>query len=119
LFVPDSNGMVTLSQPNFVKYFAPDVDKNKAKVMAAVQGPSDQGRFAWKSGPPAWKQKPSWYVVAGKDEIISPDIEEFCAKRMNARRVVKVPGSSHAVMVSHPKEVAAVIMAAAMAVARK
>ncbi|KAF9310132.1 hypothetical protein BG003_008884 [Podila horticola] len=119
LFVPDSNGMVTLSQPNFVKYFAPDVDKTKAKVMAAVQGPSDQGRFVWKSGPPAWKQKPSWYVVAGNDQIIQPELEMFCAQRMKAKKVVKVPGSSHAVMVSHPKEVAALIMEAAKAVAPK
>ncbi|KAG0016875.1 hypothetical protein BGZ81_011018 [Podila clonocystis] len=119
LFVPDSNGMVTISQPNFVKYFAPDVDKKKAKVMAAVQGPTDQGRFAWKSGPPAWKQKPSWYVVAGNDQAIQPELQMFCAQRMKAKKIVNVPGSSHAVMVSHPKEVAAVIMAAAKAVVPK
>ncbi|KAG0021496.1 hypothetical protein BGZ82_011324 [Podila clonocystis] len=111
--------MVTLSQPNFVKYDTPDVDKKKARVMAAVQGPSDQGRFVWKSGSPAWKQKPSWYVVAGNDQAIQPELQMFCAKRMKAKKIVKVPGSSHAVMVSHPKEVAAVIMAAAKAVAPK
>ncbi|KAG0041298.1 hypothetical protein BGZ83_002038, partial [Gryganskiella cystojenkinii] len=119
LFVPDSAGRVTLSQPNFVKYFAPDVDKTKARVMAAVQGPSDGARFAWKSGPPAWKEKPSWYVVAGNDQIINPDIEAFCAQRMKAKKVVKVAGASHAVMVSHPKEVAALIIEAAKAVTPK
>ncbi|KAF9302526.1 hypothetical protein BGZ74_005228 [Mortierella antarctica] len=117
LFVPDSAGRVILSQPNFVKYFAPDVDKKKAMVMAAVQGPSDQGRFSWKSGPPAWKQKPSWHVVAGGDQIIQPELEMFCAQRMKSKKTVKVPGASHAVMVSHPKVVAAMIVVAAKAVA--
>ncbi|KAF9310133.1 hypothetical protein BG003_008885 [Podila horticola] len=117
LFVPDSAGRVMLSQPDFVEYFAPDVEKTKAKVMAAVQGPCDQGRYVWKSGPSAWKQKPSWHVVAGNDQIIQPELEMFCAKRMNAKKVVNVPGASHAVMVSHPKAVAAVILAAAKAVA--
>lgn len=117
LFVPDSAGRVILSQPNFVKYFAPDVDKKKAMVMAAVQGPSDQGRFSWKSGPPAWKQKPSWHVVAGSDQIIQPELEMFCAHRMKSKKTVKVPGASHAVMVSHPKVVAAMIVVAAKAVA--
>ncbi|KAG0055415.1 hypothetical protein BGZ83_008689 [Gryganskiella cystojenkinii] len=119
LFVPDSAGRVTLSQPNFVKYFAPDVNKTKARVMAAAQGPCDQGRFVWKSGPPTWKAKPSWHVVAGNDQIINPDIQVFGAKRMKAKKVVRVPGSSHAVMVSHPKEVAALILEAAKAVASK
>lgn len=119
LFVPDSAGRLILSQPNFVKYFAPDVKKVHAKVMAAVQGPCDSGRYTWKSGSPAWKQKPSWHVVAGNDQIISPDLEKFCAKRMGSKKIVKVAGASHAVMVSHPKAVAAVIIVAAKAVASK
>ncbi|KAF9386707.1 hypothetical protein CPB97_003411 [Podila verticillata] len=119
LFVPDSAGRAILSQPNFVKYFAPDINKVKAKVMAAVQGPFDSGRFTWQSGPPAWKQKPSWYVVSGNDQIIQPKVELFCAKRMKAKKIVKVPGASHAVMVSHPKVVAALVMEAAKAVAPK
>ncbi|KAI9237744.1 MAG: Alpha/Beta hydrolase protein, partial [Podila humilis] len=113
LFVPDSAGRLILSQPNFVKYFAPDVNKVKAKVMAAVQGPCDAPRFTWQSGPPAWKQKPSWHIVSGNDQIINPDVEEFCAKRMGAKKIVKVAGASHAVMVSHPKVVAALIIEAA------
>lgn len=119
VFVPDSAGRVTLSQPNFVKYFAPDVDVQKARVMAAVQGPSDGARFAWKSGPPAWKHKPSYYIVSEHDQIIQPELELFCAERMKAKKIVKVPGASHAVMVSHPKEVANLILEAAHAVAHK
>ncbi|GJJ76155.1 hypothetical protein EMPS_08514 [Entomortierella parvispora] len=119
LFKPDSAGRVTLSQPDFVKYFAPDVGAEKARIMAAVQGPSDGARFGWKSGPVAWKQKPSWYIVAEHDQIIQPELELWCAERMKAKKIVKVPGASHAVMVSHPKEVANVILeAAASAVAQ-
>ncbi|KAG0021497.1 hypothetical protein BGZ82_011325 [Podila clonocystis] len=119
LFVPDSAGRVTLSQPDFCKYFCPDVDVAKARVMAAVQGPSDGARFAWKSGPPAWKEKPAWCIVAEHDQIIQPELELFCAERMKAKKIVKVPGSSHAVMVSHPKVVADTILEAARAVAPK
>lgn len=119
LVVPDSNGRVIFSEPDFVKYFAPDVPKAQAKVMAAVQGPSDTARYAWKSGPAAWKQKPSWAVISGNDQIINPAVEEYGAKRMNAKRVVKIPGASHAPMVSHPKTVAALIMEAAKSVTSK
>lgn len=115
-FVPDSAGRLTLSQPDFVKYFAPDVEAQKARIMAAVQGPSDGARFAWKSGPPAWKQKPSYCIVAEHDQIIQPELELFCAERMKAKKIVKVPGASHAVMVSHTKEVADLIIEAARAV---
>ncbi|KAG0041095.1 hypothetical protein BGZ83_002362 [Gryganskiella cystojenkinii] len=119
LMVPDSNGRVILSEPNFVKYFAPDVPTAQAKVMAAVQGPSDTARFMWKSGPAAWKQKPSWAVVSGNDQIINPAVEEFCAKRMKAKKMVKIPGASHAALVSRPKIVAALILEAANSVASK
>jgi len=80
--------------------------------MAAVQGPADAARFTFKSGPPAWREHPSWYVVAAADGIINPELERWMAKRMDAR-TTSVPAASHAVMVSHPREVANVIFAAA------
>ncbi|KAF8952665.1 hypothetical protein BGZ52_004666 [Haplosporangium bisporale] len=119
VFVPDSAGRVTLSKPDFIKYFCPDVDLTKAHVMAVVQGSSDGARFAWKSGPPAWKEKPAWCIVSEHDQIIQPELELFCAERMKAKRIVKVHGASHAVMVSHPKVVAETILEAARASAPK
>jgi pimeloyl-ACP methyl ester carboxylesterase len=83
--------------------------------MAAVQKPLGINSFTAKSGPPAWKHIPSWYMVATNDHMILPQAEEFMAKRMGAE--VRKVASSHALMVSHSKEVADLITAAADAVA--
>ncbi|KAF9932451.1 hypothetical protein FBU30_008154 [Linnemannia zychae] len=116
-FVADGSGRLTLPQDLFVQYFAPDVDKTEAKVMAAAQGPCDAARFGYVSGPPAWKEHPSYYIVSEHDQIIQPEMEAFFAERMKAKKTVKIP-ASHAVMVSHPKEVAALILEAAAAAAK-
>ncbi|KAF9940977.1 hypothetical protein BGZ67_006215 [Mortierella alpina] len=117
-FINDTMGRLILPQDKFLTYFCPDVEKNEAKVMAAVQGPCDAARFGYTSGAPAWKEHPSYYIVAEKDQIINPKMEAFFAKRMKGKKTITVPGSSHAVMVSHPKEVVAVILEAAKAVAQ-
>jgi len=91
--------------------FAADADPVEARVMAAVQKPLSINSFIAKSGPPAWKHLPSWYMVATEDQMIPPQAEQFMAKRMGAT-VRKVP-ASHAAMVSHPKEVAELITLAA------
>jgi len=110
--VVDKNGFFAFPQDQFPRLFAQDVDPVEARVLAAVQGPSDAARFSFKSGPPAWREYPSWLVVAEADGIIHPDLERWMAKRMEAT-TTSVPGASHAVMVSHPREVANVILAAA------
>ena len=61
---------------------------------------------------PAWKLKPSWYLVAKDDKTINPDLERMYAEHAHSRKV-EVEGASHAVYVSHPKEVAALIEEAA------
>lgn len=111
-FVFDPQGRVTLSQEDYVKYFAPDLPEGQARINAATQGPSDGARFAWESGSPAWKDVPSWYVVAGNDQIINPKLEAGCAERMGATTTV-VDGASHSVMLSHPDDVVKVILEAA------
>src|SRR5437660_4851412 len=108
---PDENGFLWIDQDGFAKAFAADADPIEARVMAAVQKPLSINSFAAKSGPPAWKHLPSWYMVATEDQMIPPQAEEFMAKRMGAT-VRKVP-ASHAGMVSHPKEVAELITLAA------
>ena len=62
---------------------------------------------------PAWRSKPSWMLVAGTDRTINPDLERWYAKRANSH-TVEVPGASHSVYVSRPKEVAALIEDAAL-----
>ncbi|KAG0310376.1 hypothetical protein BGZ97_012600 [Linnemannia gamsii] len=111
-FVSDSAGRVTLPQDLYVKYFAPDVDKKEALILAATQGPFDTVRFGLTAGPPAWRDRPSYYLVCEKDQIIQPEMEAWFAERMNAKKTVKLP-ASHAVLVSYPKEVADLILEAA------
>src|ERR1700737_5534212 len=110
--VVDKNGFFAFPQDQFPRLFAQDVDPVEARVMAAVQGPADAARFAFKSGPTAWREHPTWYVVAEADGIINPECERWMAERMDAK-TTSVPGASHAVMVSHPRDVASVILSAA------
>jgi pimeloyl-ACP methyl ester carboxylesterase len=104
---PDANGFLWIDRDGFAKAFAADVDPVEASVMAAVQRPLSANSFTGKSGPPAWKHLPSWYMVATDDQMIPPQAEELMAKRMGA--TVRKVASSHAAMVSHPKEVADLI----------
>ena len=66
----------------------------------------------------AWRTKPSWMLVAGKDRTIHPDLERWYAKRANSH-TVEIPGASHVVYVSRPAEVAALIQEAASTLSKK
>ena len=83
--------------------------------MAAEQRPLTLEASNDKSGPPAWKSLPSWYMVAKSDHAIPPEAERFMAKRAGSQ-TVEVEGS-HAVMVAHPDEVTELIEAAVAGVA--
>ena len=113
---PDEHGFLWIDRDGFAKAFAADVDPIEARVMAAVQKPLSMNSFTGRSGPPAWKQIPSWYMVATEDQMIPPQAEEFMAKRMGAE--VRKVASSHAAMVSHPKEAADLITQAAEAIVK-
>jgi len=65
----------------------------------------------------AWRSKPSWMLVAAKDRTINPDLERWYATRAHSH-TTEVPGASHSVYVSHPKEVADLIESAARAVSK-
>ena len=106
----DKQGFGWLSEDDFVKHFAGDVDPTKAKVMYAVQQPLAGPAFTQVMDTPSWKTLPSWYLVATNDEAIPPDAERQFAKRMGAT-TVEVP-SGHLAMVSHPKDVAELIESA-------
>lgn len=115
---PDARGFLWLDPQGFVDYFAADVDPIQAQVLASVQKPifaaSLVGDQAF--GTPSWSLLPSWYLVATDDQMIPPDAERFMAQRMGAT-VVEV-ASSHVPMVSHPDDVANLIMQAAEATAQ-
>jgi pimeloyl-ACP methyl ester carboxylesterase len=109
----DDRGFAWLSEDDFTNHFAADVDPTKSKVMFAVQQPLAASAFNDVMGVPAWRSLPSWYLVASEDQAIPPEAERMFAQRMSAK-VTEVP-SSHVAMVSHPKEVARLVQAAAQA----
>lgn len=100
----------------FPQVFAADIDPVQARIMAVVQRPTGFGCLNEKSGTPAWKKVPSWYLVSENDKTINPDAERWMAQRINAH-TTSLP-SSHASPVSHPREVANAILAAVEATAK-
>jgi pimeloyl-ACP methyl ester carboxylesterase len=113
-FAPDSNGNWWIDQEHFVADFAADIPPEKAWFMAISQVPISGEAFTHKVSKPAWKTKPTWYMVAAKDRSINPDQERMMAKRAKAR-TVEVP-SSHVAYMSHPKEAVKLIEEAATSV---
>jgi pimeloyl-ACP methyl ester carboxylesterase len=111
LLVFDSGGFAYLNPEMFPQAFAQDVNATEAETMAAVQKPANQSLFTAPSGPPAWKQLPTWFAVSEGDRIIPPDAERMFAQRMNATTISL--NSSHASPVSHPDEIAQLILDAA------
>ena len=109
--VQNHDGITTLSEDAFLKYFANGVEPAKAKELYAEQGPTAASLFAGKTTAAAWHSKPSFYAVSKDDQTISPDLERFLAKRMNATTVELDAG--HLSLVSKSKEVADLILAAA------
>ena len=95
----------------FPASFAGDVDPEKASFMADSQVPWGVEALNGKISEPAWKSKPSWYLVTTDDKMIPPDAQRSMSKRAGST-VVEVKGS-HAVYVSQPKPVAALIVQAA------
>lgn len=107
----DSGGFLWLSTDAILNDFAPDLPKSEASLVAATQGPWFSGCADDKLNDAAWHSKPSWFVVTEKDRMISPDLQEQMAKRIGAK-ITRVD-SSHVAMLSHPQEVADVIIKAA------
>lgn len=106
------DGFTYLDPAQFPKLFAPDLPRAQAEFEARAQILTSARVFSTPVTSPAWRVKPSWALVAGADQIISPDLERMYAKRAQSH-VVEVPGASHSVYESHPKEVAALIEEAA------
>lgn len=109
--VQNHDGITTLSEESFLKYFANGVPHAKAEVLYAEQGPTAAALFGDRTTVAAWHTKPSFYAVSKQDQTISPDLERFLAKRMNATTVELDAG--HLSLVSRSKEVADLILAAA------
>jgi pimeloyl-ACP methyl ester carboxylesterase len=104
----DSGKFAYLNQTAFPNAFVQDIDPSEASIMAVVQKPIHESALLAQSGPPAWKQIPSWFQISENDRIIPPDAERTFAERMNATTISL--NSSHASLVSHPDEVAQLIL---------
>ncbi|MGV2068818.1 alpha/beta fold hydrolase [Agrobacterium sp. 22-226-1] len=109
--LPPVDGFLFLDKSKFAQSFAADVRPDLATFMASSQVPWGVGALEGPVTSPAWKAKPSWYLVATDDKMIPPDAQRGMAKRASAK-TVEIPGS-HAIYVSNPKAVAKIIEEAA------
>jgi pimeloyl-ACP methyl ester carboxylesterase len=107
-----ADGFTYLDPAQFHEYFAADLSAEQAGFMARSQVFNFADNFKAVITTAAWRSKPSWMLVAAADRTISPDLERWYAARANSHKV-EVSGASHAVYVSSPKEVAALIEEAA------
>jgi pimeloyl-ACP methyl ester carboxylesterase len=112
--LPPQDGYLFLDRAKFPASFAADVDAEKAAFMADSQVPWGVEALSGKISEPAWKAKPSWYLIVTDDKMIPPDAQRFMSKRAGST-VAEVKGS-HAIYVSQPKAVAALVEQAANAV---
>jgi pimeloyl-ACP methyl ester carboxylesterase len=106
------DGFTFLNPDDYFQDFAADLPREQAGFEAHSQMLTAAKVFTTPVTAPAWKAKPSWALVATADKIINPDLERMYAARAHSHKV-EVPGASHSVYESHPKEVSALIEEAA------
>ena len=106
------DGFTYLDPAQFHAYFAADLPAEQAAFMARSQVLNAAVNFKAVITTPAWRSKPSWVLVAGANRTINPDLERWYAARAKSH-TVEVPGASHSVYISRPKEVATLIEEAA------
>jgi len=112
--LPPRDGYLFLDRAKFRASFAADVEAERAAFMADSQVPWGVEALSGKISEPAWKAKPSWYMIATDDKMIPPDAQRSMSKRAGST-VVEVKGS-HAIYVSQPEAVAALVEQAAKSV---
>jgi pimeloyl-ACP methyl ester carboxylesterase len=105
------DGYTRISEEAFIKYFANGIAHKKAEVLYAVQEPTAASLFADRTTVAAWRSKQTFYAVSKDDQTITPDLERFLAARMKATTIELESG--HLSLVSHPQEIADLILAAA------
>jgi pimeloyl-ACP methyl ester carboxylesterase len=110
-FRPDTAGFIYLDRDTFHDVFAQDLPQEETDVMAATQKPLNGSVFEAKPTAAAWKEVPSWFIVAKEDRVINPDLERMFAKRMGAKTTEV--GASHVAFMSHPEVVVQAIEEAA------
>lgn len=112
--LPLQDGYLLLDRAKFPAAFAADVEPEKAAFMADSQVPWGVEALSGKISEAAWRTKPSWYLLVTEDKMIPPDAQRFMSERAGST-VSEVKGS-HAIYVSQPEAVAALIEQAAQKV---
>ena len=109
--VVSADGFFWLKEDAFLRDFAGDLPPARARALFAVQGQVASTLVTERTTTAAWKSKPTWYQVSTQDRTINPDLERFLAKRMKATTIELA--SSHLSLLSHPREIADLILQAA------
>lgn len=101
----DKDHFLWIAPERFHETFCHDLDdESESLVWALTQKPTAARCFEEKSGPPAWKVKPSWYQISACDRLIRPETEEWMAKRINPIKTITLQ-TSHASVATHPVEI--------------
>src|SRR4029453_1838935 len=114
---PASSGIVfdgdegRLSEEAFLRDFAGDLPKAKARALFAVQWPFHKALLTGKTTHAAWRSKPSWYAVSTEDRTINPDLQRFMAKRMGAKTIAGK--ARHVSIIAQPDTITHLILEAA------
>jgi pimeloyl-ACP methyl ester carboxylesterase len=115
--LPPVNGYLFLDRAKFRASFAADVSDEKAAFLADSQVPWGVNALSGSISEPAWRTKPSWYLVATEDKMIPPPAQRHMATRAGA--TVAEAAGSHAIYISKPEAVATLIAKAAKSVSPK
>jgi pimeloyl-ACP methyl ester carboxylesterase len=107
---PDASGYLSLTRKGIDEDFVPDLPAAERNIVFVTQGPWNSASLADKVASPAWKAKPSWFIVVN-DRMLPPEYERAIARQMNAKTTTLTSG--HVPMLSKPRDVAAVIIDAA------
>ena len=114
--LPDGGSEFTLAPKGFHESFCADIPADDAAFYAISQRPLAGVALTEAAPTPAWRSRPVWAVLPTADRCIDPGVHHFSYERMDAT-VTEIEGASHVVMISHPKEVADVVMTAVRACA--
>jgi len=107
----DQFGFLKLTSTGIREDFAPDLTDSEQTVLAATQGPTSGLALSGAITTPAWRNKPSWFVIAAYDRVVLPTLQAMFAERMHATSITLA--SSHVAMLSQPHVVASFIRRAA------
>lgn len=107
---PDASGFLKITEAGIREHFAQDLSDEEKTILFATQAPTAIASLTGTISKPAWRSKPNWYLLAGEDHAIRPQLQRIMADRMRAT-VMETP-SSHLTMLSHPDIVADLIVGA-------